>query len=87
MHCHLAETFDDLWLPDGSLNVGAIHERDPAGTLLQTPAGPVNLSRCAETGWEVTGVAPDLTVTPSLHVDGGRGYRWHGFLTEGELTP
>lgn len=33
-------------------------------------------------GWEVTGVAPQITVRPSIHVVG----RWHGWLTNGALT-
>jgi hypothetical protein len=32
-------------------------------------------------GWRVEGEAPNLTVTPSIHIVG----RWHGFITNGEL--
>lgn len=46
--------------------------------------------------WDVTGVAPNLTVTPSIDVECWRvgldqqsyrdGSHWHGFLTNGELV-
>jgi hypothetical protein len=34
--------------------------------------------------WEVAGEPPKITVKPSIHVmpDG-----WHGFITNGEMTP
>ncbi len=38
-------------------------------------------------GWTVTGEAPNITVTPSIHVlNGDNSTRWHGFLTSGELA-
>ena len=46
--------------------------------------------------WDVSGVAPQLTVTPSIDVErwvmkGGarvhEGSYWHGFITDGVLTP
>ena len=42
-------------------------------------------------GWTVIGEAPNVTVTPSIHVledgpDGAERTRWHGFLTNGVLA-
>lgn len=37
-------------------------------------------------GWTVTGQAPAITVTPSIHVkNDDDSTRWHGFLTNGVL--
>lgn len=40
-------------------------------------------------GWEVTGDAPAITVSPSIHIRPGRGApgEWHGFIRNGEVTP
>lgn len=41
------------------------------------------LDRTSQGLWGVSGEAPKLTVTPSIHVIGG----WHGWITDGVLTP
>lgn len=53
-----------------------------------TPAGIVCLD-CPETDaphghWTRTGDPPNVTVTPSLNVN---DEEWHGWLTDGDLTP
>ena len=35
--------------------------------------------------WEVTGTAPDLTVSPSIF-DHSPGAEWHGWIRDGELV-
>ena len=38
--------------------------------------------------WSVTGIAPALTVTPSLNAGDGPGEgNWHGWITNGAMTP
>lgn len=39
-------------------------------------------------GWNVSGEPPRLTVSPSIHVMGGREMKtlWHGYLRDGVLT-
>jgi hypothetical protein len=34
--------------------------------------------------WNVSGEAPNLTVTPSIHILGEGG--WHGYITNGEIV-
>lgn len=39
--------------------------------------------------WAVSGEAPNLTVTPSIHINPGNGPvrgEWHGFITNGEIV-
>jgi hypothetical protein len=98
--CFRVDSYRDLWRDDGSNNVGAMiwrhhkvdeHDSDPRpfphlGVV--TPAGLVCLD-CPESDppygkWTRTGEPPNITVTPSLNVNNDT---WHGFLTDGVLTP
>lgn len=58
--------------------------------LVLTPAGAFCCHCAASDGelWTVTGEAPHLTVTPSIHLSPGSGppHEWHGWLTNGELV-
>lgn len=61
---------------------------------VMTPAGIACLdcpaaSDPAQPGryWARTGIPPDVTATPSLHVLPGRPDSWHGYLTSGTLNP
>lgn len=35
-------------------------------------------------GWEVSGIPPNITVTPSIFCDPPNG--WHGWITNGEIV-
>lgn len=38
--------------------------------------------------WDVTGVPPNITVSPSINAGDGPGVgNWHGFIKDGEMTP
>ena len=38
--------------------------------------------------WEVTGEPPNITVSPSINAGDGPGKgNWHGFITDGVMTP
>lgn len=90
----------DAWDDGGAERVGAMmwrrHEHaeydvDPRPFPhlgVMTAAGLVCLD-CPETDpphsyWTRTGEPPMVTVTPSLNVN---NEQWHGWLTNGELTP
>lgn len=90
----------DCWREGGGKNVGAmvwrhhvLHEYDtqprPFPHLsVMTPAGLVCID-CPETDpphdyWTRTGEPPMVTVMPSINVNEGE---WHGFVTDGVLTP
>lgn len=98
--CFMVEAATDAWTGEGEPRVGAMmwraHERDehdhdprPMPHLgVMTPAGLVCLD-CPETDppygyWTRVGEPPNVTVTPSLNVN---NEQWHGWLTNGELTP
>ena len=54
--------------------------RAPAGTMSKNSAG-------ADSRWEVSGTGyHDLTLKPSVHLDGEGGCGWHGFVTNGEAA-
>lgn len=87
----MVDEFHDLWLEGGGNNVGAMHVEagamgfDGDQLLVMTPAGLVNITQAGKPGgWVVTGVAPDITMSPSLNVGPGQ---WHGYLQNGHLVP
>lgn len=96
----MVESVWDCWQDGGKPNVGAMawrrHEVESYDTAprpmphlgVMTPAGLVCLD-CPDTDpphghWTLTGEPPTVTVTPSLNVNNDQ---WHGWLTNGELTP
>lgn len=78
-------------LPPGAMWRCSCHGE--LGWLIQLPdhAGPwCTLEEASGTNqrWEVTGEAPNLTVTPSIDASWGNPpneHHWHGFITKGEL--
>lgn len=99
--CFMVKRIMDCWLSHGDgPNVGAMvwgrhevkaYDTDPRPfphLEVMTPAGLVCLD-CPETDppylkWTRTGEPPLVTVTPSLNVN---NELWHGWLTDGILTP
>jgi len=98
----MIDKMDDFWAEPGVVpheRAGAMmwwrcfkRPDDPAPRpnphlAVMTPAGLVCLD-CPETGgtrhWTRTGEPPNVTVTPSLNVN---HEEWHGWLTNGVLTP
>lgn len=96
----MVDGWNDLYESDGTPRVGAMYWRrhtpepyDPAPRPMPhlavlTPAGVACLD-CPDTDpphghWERTGEPPNVTVTPSLNIN---NEEWHGWLTEGKLTP
>lgn len=90
----------DCWQEGGAPNIGAMawrrHEVEPYDPNprpmphlgVMTPAGLVCLD-CPDTDpphghWTRTGEPPDVSVTPSLNVNNDE---WHGWLTNGVLSP
>jgi hypothetical protein len=70
--------------------------RPPPHLAVMTPAGIVCLDCPATRGepgryWTVTGTPPKVTATPSLDINPqdppNDSPHWHGFLTDGVLTP
>lgn len=83
----------------GDLPVGAMWRCDchgEKGWLIRLPGGRdfsghhfgniwCTLDEVPSSGrWNVSGEAPMITVTPSIHVLGDNG--WHGFITNGEIV-
>lgn len=98
--CFMVEDVGDLWFDGGDLDIGAMtwrgHGRQEYDTeprpmphlAVMTPAGMACLD-CPATDpphgyWQRTGTPPNVTVTPSLNIS---NEEWHGFLTNGVLTP
>ena len=93
----------DCWHEGGGQNIGAMawgrheideHDSDPRPLphlQVMTPAGLVCLD-CPESDppygkWTRTGDPPRVSVVPSLNVNEGNPGAWHGYLTDGVLTP
>lgn len=100
IQCFMVAEIDDCWHEGGGNNVGAmclwIHGRDehdvqprPMPHLgVMTPAG-LFCTDCPASDpphgyWTKTGEPPKVTLTPSINVNHDE---WHGFLTDGVLTP
>jgi hypothetical protein len=90
--CFLVTQFSDLWNEDDTPRAGAIWMGDDGERrwpLLATPGGLVDVQECAAPGgWDVSGVIPRITMSPSLQVGlAGEPGSWHGWLRDGELLP
>lgn len=92
--CFMVDQFDDWFTPGAMFWRRHTYEeydreRRPMPHLaVMTPAGIACLD-CPATDephgyWTRTGVPPLVTVTPSLNINNDE---WHGFLTDGVLTP
>lgn len=75
----------------------AMEEMGEKGWMIRLPGGTTwpdgrfwpfmwhtTMGKSQGKGWEVTGEAPNLTVTPSIFCDPPNG--WHGYITNGEIV-
>lgn len=99
--CFMVDEISDLWHDGGDLDIGAMTwrrhgllkydttPRPMPHLAVMTPGGIACLD-CPATDpphgyWTRTGTPPNVTVTPSLDISSEP--KWHGFLTDGVLTP
>jgi hypothetical protein len=82
--------WDAYWFRGEKHESGLAYDRNPDGLVLvvMTPGGtwmidgPSFVNRNESGNWSRTGIAPNITVTPSIHIPG----KYHGRLIAGELV-
>jgi hypothetical protein len=81
----------DKVYPGDMFYIQYTNKKEPHLIVILPNGGEFDLTHAADTSkpvfWEVTGEAPNITVSPSIdRPDGWLGLGWHGYLKDGVLS-